>query len=210
MPRRYNEFKSFIRCLIVIQLSLISPPVVALPAFLVNIRVNSSTGIQKLQMTLNDDNNNKFGMQQRIDSGKSLVLGAIVGSLASAPVSFVHDVLLEADASLAQWEFDTDAAALTGGLFAIVYRYCIRQDENPQLQQGVIGAFAILRTLSRLRIPGYCTAIPLNCGEPLGIFDWDVLSQLAVNGLESALLFGFAALAIDIALEKGYISRFPG
>lgn len=195
-------------------LSCHSLSVVARAAFQVNVgrgvRVYSSNGVQKLQMTLNNNDDNKFGIQQRIDSGKSLVLGAIVGSLASAPVSFVHDVLLDQEASLAQWEFDTDAAALTGGLFAIVYRYCIRQDENPQLQQGVIGAFAILRTLSRLRIPGYCTAIPLNCGEPLGIFDWGVLLQLAVNGVESAILFGFTALAIDIALEKGYISKFPG
>ena len=119
-------------------------------------------------------------------------------------------LILDAGGGLAQWEFDTDAAAVAAGLFAIVYRYCIRQDDNPQLNQGVIGAFVILRTVSRINIPLYCTAVPLNCGSPLGVFDWNVLQQLAINGVESAVLFGFAALAVDIAIEKGYISKFPG
>jgi len=151
---------------------------------------------------------NKFGMAQRIDSAKSLVLGLIVGSVAQAPVSFLHDVFI-AD-SLAQWEFDTDAAALQAGLFAIVYRYCIRQDENEQLNQGVIGAFCLVRTLSRINVPGYCSAVPLHCGAPLGYLDWNVLQQAAWSGAESVLMFGFTALAIDIATSKGYISKFPG
>jgi hypothetical protein len=155
------------------------------------------------------DDENKFGMPQRIDSGKSLVLGAVVGALAQAPVSLWRDVVLSG--SLAQWEYDTDAAAVSAGLFAVTYRYCIRQDDtNPQLNQGVIGAFVLVRTLARLQIPSYCTAIPVTCGPPLGYLDWNLLQQLLLSGLESALLFGFTALAVDIAMEKGYISRFPG
>ena len=163
-------------------------------------RLNSA-----LRMKSGDE---KFGLRQRIDSGKSLVLGAIAGGLAQAPVSFFRDVLVSG--SLTQWEFDTDAAAVTAGLFAIVYRYCIRQDDNPQLNKGVIGAFVLARTLARVQIPSYCTAIPLTCGAPLSYLDWNLLQQLFFSGAESALLFGCSALAVDIAIEKGYISKFPG
>jgi len=159
-------------------------------------------------MAINGEEN-KFGMKQRIDSGKSGLLGAIVGSLAQAPVSFLHDVAANSG-GVAQWEFDTDAGALEAGLFAIVYRYCVREDENEQLNQGVVGAFVLTRTLSRLNVPEYCSAVPLNCGAPLGYFDWNLLQQAAWSGTESALMFGFTALAIDIAISRGYLSKFPG
>jgi hypothetical protein len=116
----------------------------------------------------NSDNNNndsasKFGFGQRIESIKSLAIGGISGSVAYAPVGFVKDVILD-HSPLAQWEFDTDMAALQGGLFAIVYRYCVRQDtNNPQLNQGVIGAFVLTRTLSAIHVPSYCSAVPLEC-----------------------------------------------
>ena len=114
-------------------------------------------------------------------------------------------------AGLAQFEFDNDAAAILTGLFAIVYRYGIRQDTgNPQLPQGLIGAFVLTRTLSRITLPSYCTAVVLHCGAPLGVLDWNVLGQLAVNGLESVCMYGATAWAMDVCMEKGWISRFPG
>lgn len=146
----------------------------------------------------------KFGFGQRIASAQSGVIGALSGSIAGAPFLAFHDN------GLAQWEFDTDAAALEGALFAIVYRYCVRQDDNPQLNQGVVGAFVVVRTLSRLKIPEYCTALPLQCGSPLGYLDWAILSQIAVNGIESAIIFGAAASAVDWAMEKKFLSKFPG
>ena len=88
-------------------------------------------------------------------------MGSISGSLGITPIAFVHDVLLQG--SVAQWEFDTDVAALDAGLFAIVYRYCIRDDDNPMLNQGVVGAFVLARALARVDVPNYCTPIPLNC-----------------------------------------------
>jgi hypothetical protein len=116
-----------------------------------------------------DDDDNKFGFGQRIDSLKCLVTGAVAGSFALAPFAFIHDILLLEAVSpiqtntLAQFEFDTDMGSVSCGLFAIVYRYCIREDENPQLNQGVVGAFVLTRTLSRITVPAYCSAIVLNC-----------------------------------------------
>lgn len=157
---------------------------------------------------------NKFGVLQRIESIKCLVVGGLAGSLALAPVALVHDVFFLAPhvttSGLAQWEFDNDMASLVSALFAIVYRYCIRQDENEQLKQGVVGAFVLTRTLSRIVVPPYCTAIVLNCGSPLGYLDWSMIQQGLVNGVESAVMFGATAAAMEWAMSKGYISKFPG
>ena len=158
----------------------------------------------------------KFGFVQRIDSGKSFVVGALVGSFAGAIPEGIHQLVLAPlwslpGATLAQFEFDNDTAALLTGLFAIVYRYGLRQDTtNPQLNQGLIGAFVLTRTLPRVVLPSYCTAITLNCGPPLGYVDWNVLAQLIVNGAESAIMYGATAWAMDRCMEKGWISRFPG
>lgn len=98
--------------------------------------------------------------------------------------------------------------SLEGALFAIVYRYAIRDDDNPMLNQGAVGAFVLVRTLSRITTPTYCSAIPLSCGEPLGYFSWDMINQGLLSGVESAALFGGAALAMEYAFKKGFISKF--
>lgn len=108
----------------------------------------------------------KFSFGQRIESIKCAVVGAVSGGIALAPVTAVHDIFLgpEFANGVAQWEFDTDVGSLEAALFAIVYRYCIRSDDNNEmLNQGVIGAFCITRTLSRIRVPSFCTAVPLDC-----------------------------------------------
>ena len=119
----------------------------------------------RLYDSTNNNDSEKFGFFQRIESIKCLAIGGISGSIGFALVGFIQDIIIE-HSTLAQWEFDTDMAALQGGLFAIVYRYCIRQDTNPQLNQGVLGAFVLTRTLSSINVPTYCSAIPLNCEYP--------------------------------------------
>jgi hypothetical protein len=116
-----------------------------------------------------DNDDNKFGFGQRIESVKCLVVGGIVGSVALAPFAALHDLILLSVLApihtngLAQWEFDNDMASVQAALFAIVYRYCIREDTNPQLNQGVIGSFVITRTLSRIVVSPQCSAIVLSC-----------------------------------------------
>ena len=111
----------------------------------------------------NNDKKNTFSFAQRIESTKSGIVGLLTGGIALAPISVVHNLLFAYDGSirtvthnLAQFEFDADAGSLEAALFAIVYRYCLRQgdDDNPQLNQGVIGAFALTRTLSKLKCRG--------------------------------------------------------
>ena len=67
----------------------------------------------------------------------------------------------------------------------------------------------MVRTLSRVRVPAYCTAAPLDCGDPTGYFDWDMISQLVFSGLESVALFGGAAAAMELAYSRKWLSKFP-
>jgi hypothetical protein len=181
----------------------------------------------------NDKSNNnkqntvdKFGWQQRWASVQSFVGGAIVGSVASAPISFLHNFVVLSQIHnhpLAQWEYDTDSNAVMGGLFAIVYRYCLRDDgdTNPQLKQGCVNAMILIRTLPQIQIPAYCTPLPLNCHHdnvlsrilfPMSYIldDANVLQQLFWTGLESTLLFTVTAQMMDMAMNQTYIVRFPG
>lgn len=156
---------------------------------------------------------NKFSFAQRIESIKCVVVGAIGGGLALTPFTALHDIIIGRGGlvqnGVAQWEFDTDMGALQAALFAIVYRYCVREDTNPMLNQGIVGAFVLVRTLSRVSVPTYCTAAPLDCGAPLGYFDWDMITQAGLNGIESAALFGAAAVAMEYCFSRKIISKFP-
>jgi hypothetical protein len=109
----------------------------------------------------NDSEQAKFGLKQRVESIKCVAIAGLSGSVAMAPVSALRNAVLSG--SLSQWEFDTDMGSLEAGLFGIVYRYCIREDENSQLSSGCVGAFAIVRTLSRIETSASCSAIPLAC-----------------------------------------------
>ena len=111
------------------------------------------------------DDDDKFSLGQRIESIKAAIVGALSGGIVSTPFIFLHDVAL-ADSSangIAQWEFDTDMGSLEAALFALVYRYAVREDTNPMLQQGAVGAFVLVRTLSRVKVSSGCDAIPLSC-----------------------------------------------
>ena len=172
-------------------------------------KVKSSSSTSLSASSNSDDD--KFSFAQRIESLKCAVVGAISGSLCLAPFAAYHDILYSDALSvngLAQWEFDTDMGALEGALFVIVYRYVIREDDNPMLNQGCLGAFVLIRTLSRITTPTSCSALPLSCGAPLGYVNWDMINQGLLSGVESVALFGGAALAMEVAFDKGFIGKF--
>ena len=94
-------------------------------------------------------------------------------------------------------------------LFGVVYRYAVRTDENPMLKQGVVGAFVVTRSWALITPPSTCSALPLNCGAPLGYLDWALIGQLAYLGIASALAFGGAAVALELVFDKGFVGRIP-
>lgn len=157
------------------------------------------------------DSNDGFDFDGKIESTKSGIVGLLAGGIGLAPFSGIHDIFIGGDNvvnGLAQWEFDTDMGSIEGALFAIVYRYCIRTDSNPMLNQGCIGAFVLVRVLSKIQIPSYCSAAPLDCGSPLGYFDWNTLTQASLAGIESVALFGSVALAMNYCFSNRFISKF--
>lgn len=168
--------------------------------------------IQGLQASYRDKSE-KFSFAQRIESIKTGVVGLLAGGIPLTPIAAIHDIIFPGDSipgGAAQWEFDTDMGSIETALFAIVYRYCVREGEeaNEMLGMGVIGAFVVVRTLSRVRVSSYCTYAPLDCGAPLGYFDWDMIQQAAFSGLESVIMFGAAAGAMEYCYKRRIISRF--
>eukprot|EP00559_Dactyliosolen_fragilissimus_P004152 CAMPEP_0184864332 /NCGR_PEP_ID=MMETSP0580-20130426/14543_1 /TAXON_ID=1118495 /ORGANISM="Dactyliosolen fragilissimus" /LENGTH=241 /DNA_ID=CAMNT_0027363061 /DNA_START=55 /DNA_END=780 /DNA_ORIENTATION=+ len=161
----------------------------------------------------NQSEENKFTFAQRIESTKTGIVGLLSGGIALTPFSALHNIVFPGSTienGTAQWEFDTDMGSIETALFAIVYRYCVREGEeaNEMLGMGVVGAFVLVRSLSKIRVPSYCTSAPLDCGDPLGYFDWAMIQQGVFSGIESAAMFVAAATAMDYCYRKGYISRF--
>lgn len=83
-------------------------------------------------------------------------------------------------------------AALSGSLFGITYRYAIRQDNNLQINLGVIFAFALVRGLSLVD-----TAAALSLGG------WPFLTGI----LESLALFATAAITLELTFRLQWVAR---
>lgn len=111
----------------------------------------------------------------------------------------------------AEWQVKHVGLALSCVLFGITYRYAVRRDGNPNLKQGVVGAFSITRALAAVTAPAEsCSAaLPLDCGPPFRLFTWTMLGQGALALLESAAVLGLCALLLDALFAAGWLSRFP-
>ncbi|KAA8493535.1 hypothetical protein FVE85_4672 [Porphyridium purpureum] len=147
-------------------------------------------------------------MNTRTESVKAALVSAIGGSFMLAPAS-VAAAYVQGTGLSPQWELGVDMGALSLALFGITYRYCVSESnaKNSMLQQGVVGAFAITRTASALRASPTCVPIPLQCGPPLGYFDYAMLFDGTVMLTESLLAFGFAAICLEFAFRKGWLLR---
>lgn len=84
-------------------------------------------------------------------------------------------------------------AALSGALFALTYRYAIRQETNPQLKGGVVLAFTLVRSLAQVDA---ASAIAQHYGP------------FAIAGVQSLVLFGLTGLALDWALQRQWVRPF--
>lgn len=155
----------------------------------------------------NDDNKNnnseppkkqrddKFDFAQRIESTKAGLTGLVAGGTALVPFTIFQTLLSGSSDKSLQFLFDTGSGAVEAALFAIVYRYCVRDGEesNAQLGQGVWGAFAITRALS--------------AGKGFDFLDAEMIQQIAFSGVESFAMFGAAKLAMDFAAKNGFVKR---
>ncbi len=84
-------------------------------------------------------------------------------------------------------------AAVSGSLFALTYRYAIRQDTNPQLKSGVVLAFTLVRGLAQVDVG---SAIAQHC--------WPFLAAFG----ESLWLFGGSAIVLNFAFAQTWLKPF--
>lgn len=131
---------------------------------------------------------------ERIESIKAGCLGAI---------SFMLSYLITIGLNKILWEnFILDwlgliikiAIALASGfLFAVTYRYIIRNDNNRHLKDGAVFAFGLVRGL-----------VPIEMSSNF----FDNLVQLSLLGIESILCFAVVRFSLDLALERHWIKPF--
>ena len=126
--------------------------------------------------------------EERSQSAKAGAVASLSGSIASAPVK--ASALLGSKAfTWSQWEFSTGALAAELFFFGLLYRLAIREDDNDQLKQTVVGAFALFRAFSATQV-----------GSKISSDTW--LQVCAYFG-ESILAFGGAAFALEYVWNRG-------
>ena len=154
--------------------------------------VAKSTPVSKVVSSTKRED--KFTFAQKIESTKAAVIGGITGAVTMLPFNLVEEAS-NYNLNPFQFLFDEGTAGLEAALFAIVYRYCVRDGEesNEQLGQGVWGAFALTRALT--------------ASKGMEVLSPDMIAQSLVGGVESFVLFGAAKFAMDMAVEKGFVNR---
>lgn len=145
----------------------------------------------------------KSNWAERWQSLKAGILGAIVTSLIFTLLTAIHHRLLLADVEQVltlptwhhapQWIVSCAIAALSGFLFAVTYRYVVRQDQNPHLKSGAVGAFSLVRGLAQAETSWHEQA------------SFVILTAIV---LESFFLFGVVRILLDMALQHRWIKPF--
>ncbi|WP_315790794.1 hypothetical protein [Fischerella sp. JS2] len=121
-----------------------------------------------------------FGITSLIDS---LVLAKYFPALGSLGVELLN----------LQFLVSAAIATFSGLLFGVTYRYIIRQDQNLQLKNGGVLAFGFVRGLAQIDVGFACSG--------------DVLPFVILT-LEGVLWFKIAAIALDVAMQRGWIQPF--
>jgi hypothetical protein len=128
---------------------------------------------------------------ERLESLKAGALAAI----ALAFVAGCGTVINPAFMRIPTIALDISIAAFSGFLFGITYRHLVGNGEDDHLQSGAIGAFALVRGLAQAEL------------------FWVYGASLWAVGIaivESFVMFGVAALLLDLALDRHWIRRFTG
>lgn len=147
-----------------------------------------------------------FVGRERFESVKTAVAGIVFGAVPEAVTAW-----LDPERLTPRWEFQLDMLALQILLFALVYRYAVREgDDNPMQKLGVLAAFVIPRALFMVQMPASCVAAPLNCGPPFGYFSWSMLAEVAKQLVIGGASIGGALLGLERAFAVGFIRRFCG
>ena len=150
-------------------------------------------------------NSSNFTPAERIESLKVAIAGGVCAGVISLGILVVNRILvfgldaiaLTLASGIATLTLFVNAgiAGLSGALFALVYRYAIRQDNNPQLNNGVVLAFTLVRGLALV-----------DAGSAISQNGWPFLSACG----ESFLIFGVTALILNFAIQQQWLKTFGG
>jgi len=132
--------------------------------------------------------------EERGEAVKAAGISALYGSMLAAPMRMSE--LLAGDAAMNAFGYNAFSLGVQTALFGIMYRTCVRSDDNDQLKQGAIGAAALCRALCTMVIANKASA-----GE--------IWLQLGAHFGESIIVFGGAATALEWAWNRGYATRLP-
>lgn len=144
--------------------------------------------------------------QERIESLKAGLLGAIACGITAILLSLLAGLVwpelypssLPPSLGLGPLPWQTlgwAIAILTGFLFAVTYRYVIRQDPSSHLRSGAVLAFGLVRGLAQV--------------ETAWLLEGDVPLILWMLG-ESLLLVAIARVVLDLAFKQGLLKTFQG
>lgn len=144
-----------------------------------------------------------FTEAERVNSLKFAILGGVCAGAISLIVLILHRlsvlgasmVLSGPLVSMANLTLLVNGAiaGVSGALFALVYRYAVRQDSNIQLNVGVVTAFTLVRGLAQV-----------DAGSAIAQHLWPFVSACG----ESLLMFGSTALVLTVAMQRKWIAPF--
>jgi hypothetical protein len=107
---------------------------------------------QNIQATLQSP---KMEVMENIEKSKVFLSGIISGGIAAAPIVALQDIILPfslSPYSFDKFQMDTTLSSLECGLFAMILRLFLREDdrggENDLFKNGIVFASALMRTTS--------------------------------------------------------------
>lgn len=155
------------------------------------------------QKGISTSHGSTLSWQERWNSLQAGITGAIAAGLLFSLLTLLETELLTLDrpALLAMFHrtwgisflISLAIAVLTGFLFAVTYRYVIRQDQNFHLGSGAVMAFGLVRGLAQVDIGVQAQFAPFT---------------LVLMVLESVLLFTGLRLILDWAIAQGWLKPF--
>ena len=132
--------------------------------------------------------------QERVESIKAGGLAALTGAGTSTVlVALVSSLLGSPDAA---GVLRVAVATVCSFLFGVTYRYIVRNDSNPHLRSGAVGAFALTRSLGQLESL-----------EPPSLALANAL-PLVLPIVESFGLFLCVRLVLDLGLKQQWFQPF--
>ncbi len=127
--------------------------------------------------------------QERLESIKAAILSGLTLAIIAGFGSLINPEFMQ----IPTIALDIGVAGFSGGLFGITYRHLVSQSQDEHLKSGAIGAFALVRGLAQAEL------------------FWVYRNNLWAVGIalvESFVLFGVAALILDLALKFKWVKPF--